>query len=177
MQIKIFSFQKHFTIISKTLSFRKWFQNEKLFRFENNFTLVSKTFSFRKWFINKNIFVLKTSSFRFKNIFALQMIYKWKRFRFKKNFTFVSKTLSLWKWFINENVFVLKKKFRFGNTFTFFSETRSFCKKKGKSKAFRKQIASVFLVMAHACHPALSASVSTWEGLICRSSYVDVWLQ
>jgi len=127
--------------------------------------------------MNKNSFVLKTIYFRFKNIFALQMIYKWKRFRFKKNFTFLSKTLSLCKWFINENVFVLKKHFfRFGNTFTFFSKTFSFCKK-NKSKAFRKQIASDFLVVAHACHPALRASVSTWEGLLCRFSYVDVWLQ
>ena len=31
--------------------------------------------------------------------------------------------------------------------------------------------------MVHACHPALRASVSTWEGLLCRFSYVDVWLQ
>ena len=33
------------------------------------------------------------------------------------------------------------------------------------------------MVVAHACHPPLRASVSTWEGLICRFSYVDVWVQ
>jgi len=42
--------------------------------------------------------------------------------------------------------------------------------KKSKSKAFRKQIASNFLVVAHARHPTLRASVSTWEGLLCRLS-------
>jgi len=47
--------------------------------------------------MNKNSFILKTIYFRFKNIFALQMIYKRKRFRFKKNFTFVLKTFSLCK--------------------------------------------------------------------------------
>jgi len=49
--------------------------------------------------------------------------------------------------------------------------------KKSKSKAFRKQIASVSLVVAHAFYPALRTSVSTWEGLLCRFSYADVWLQ
>jgi len=63
---------------------------------------------------------LKTIYFRFKNIFALQMIYKWKRFRIKKNFTFISKTLLLCKWFINENLFILKSDaicFHFENVF------------------------------------------------------------
>ena len=33
------------------------------------------------------------------------------------------------------------------------------------------------MVVAHAWHPPLRASVSTWKGLIWRFSYVDVWLQ
>jgi len=31
-------------------------------------------------------------------------------------------------------------------------------------------------VFISACHPPLRASVSSWEGLICRFSYVVVWL-
>ena len=123
--------------------------------------------------MNKNSFILKTIYFRFKNIFALQMIYKRKRFRFNKNFTFVSKAPSLCKWFINEK----KNFFSFRKHFHFFLENFFILQKKRKSKAIRKQIASDFLVVAHACHPALRASVSTWEGLLCRFSYVDVWLQ
>jgi len=68
-QIKIFSFQKYFTLISKTISLRKWFINKKHFRFENNFAFVSKTLSLRKWFVNKNIFMLKTILISFQNHF------------------------------------------------------------------------------------------------------------
>jgi len=57
------------------------------------------------------------------------------------------------KCFPNKSIFVLKKfYFRFGNTSTFVSETLR--------KTHRKNRIS-FVVMAHACHPRLRASVST----------------
>jgi len=84
-QIKIFSFQqqnknivvllKQFTLVSKTLSLRKWFLNKTIFVLKNNFSFVSKTLLFRKCFINKNLFVQKTillsfqKHFRFANGF------------------------------------------------------------------------------------------------------------
>jgi len=100
---------------------------QKHFCFKNIFIFVSKTLSLCKWFINE------------------------KRLRFKNNYTFVTKTFSLCKRFINKNIFVLKTiLLSFRKHFHFFRKHFHFAKK-SKSKANRKQIASAFLVVAHAC--------------------------
>ena len=156
-----FSSFRHFFLTktnSKIFKFQKIYK-WKQFRFKKNFTFVWKTLSLCKWFINENVFILKNvQSFILKHVFILKMFLFWKHFYF-------------------ENVFVLKKiLLSFRKHFHFFSKNFSFCKK-SKSKAFRKQIASDFVVVAHACHPALRDSASTWEGLLCRFFYVDVWLQ
>jgi len=77
-QIETFSFHKHFTLISKTLSLRKWFLNKKHFRLEKNFTFVSKSLLLCKWFMNKTfsfqkkiIFVSETLSLFFRKHFIL----------------------------------------------------------------------------------------------------------
>ena len=121
---------------------------------KHNFIFVSKTLSFRKCFLNENIFVSKKKNFVSE---TLNFVWNWKSslFKQKSNFTFDSKTLSFRKCFQNKNIFDLKKNyFRLGNTFTFVFETLG--KKTEKNR-------NSFVVVAHACHPPLRASVSTWE--------------
>ena len=127
---------------------------------------------FKKIKNKKNVSQNKTILLSFRKHFRFANVFRVRPFSLKKKIILVLKTLSFRKCFLNflnENIFVLKKNyFRFGNTFTFVSET------------FRKNIEKnriSFVVVAHACHPPLRASVSTWEGLICKFFYVDVWLQ
>jgi len=109
----------------------------KIFSFQKHFTLFSKTLSLCKWFINKNVFVSKTIILSFQKHFRFAKGSKTKLFSFKKYY------------------------FSFKHTVTFFRKHFHFAKKKKKSKAFRKQIASAFLVVADACHPPLRGNVST----------------
>jgi len=116
----------------------------------------------------KNVSQTKTIVLSFRKHFRFANVFSTKKFSLKKKIILVSKTLSFRKCFLNEKIFVLKN-------ITFISEALTFV-----SETFRKKIEKnriSFEVVAHACHPPLRASVSTWEGLICKFFYVDVWLQ
>jgi len=77
-----------------------------------------------------------------------------------------------------------QKHFRFETIMLSFRKHFHFClgntfilQKKVNQKQIENKLHQLLWSWPHACHPSLRASVSTWECLICRFSFVDVWLQ